>query len=216
MVARPAGGQDCRRRSARSLGRLLLPLVAALVATAAAAGEAQAITLNLDRDRAPERLVAVAVRLPYFSAPVLGRTWAVVDRVSGRRTVARLGPPGELLRRPRVADRNGDGWRDIFLEAHAGNSSPFGELWQWNGRRATRLWRSTSRPVDRVISPEEVLNFPIATRFPDEDGDGVHDVEQDAGVGGACRACAFDRILTVRWRFSPRAGRYVLLGVEGF
>jgi hypothetical protein len=174
---------------------------------------ADARTANLDKDPRSERLVLVPARLPYFSAPIVGRTWAVIDTSGGRRVVARLGPPGERLNPPRIADRNGDGVPDLFIEAQAGNSLFFGEIWQWNGQRARRLWALDLAPARYRESPGEVLVGPLATRFPDEDGDGVHDVVVDAGLA-QCRACPLRSSFDLRWRYSARAGRWVFLGIE--
>lgn len=167
--------------------------------------------MNLDRDVAPERLVTVAVRLPYFPTPIAGRVWAVRDIVAGRRVTVRLGPPGERLNAPRRADRNGDGLPDLFLEAQAGNSLFFGEIWQWNGRRARRLWRDTPGILNRVVGPAETFGGPIATRFPDADGDGISDVVSEYMIA-ECRACEGRRVgLRYTWRPVLRRWAFALI-----
>ena len=190
------------------IGALSL-LATALCAQAAAA---PTIAVNLDHDKAPEHLVQVRVRLPYFPQPVFGVTWAVSDRVNGRKVTVKLGPPGERLRRPHIGNRNGDTLRDIFIEAQAGNSLFFGEIWQWDGRRAHLLFKQSPRALP-VEQGGLVWNGPLTTRFPDDDGDGVSDVVQTFSLG-ECRACPPQQIRTVRYRCRPVLGRWPLLGLD--
>ncbi len=185
-------------------------LATALSAQAAAA---PAIAVNLDHDKAPEHLVQVRVRLPYFPKPVFGVTWAVSDRVNGKKVTVKLGPPGDRLRRPRIGNRNGDTLRDIFIEAQAGNSLFFGEIWQWDGRGAHLLFKQSPRAISLLEQGGLVANGPLATRFPDDNGDGVSDVVQTFNLA-ACRACPPEEVRTVRYRYRPVLRRWTLLGLD--
>jgi len=186
-----------------------------LVAAAAmlvGAAPAPAVTVQLDRDRAPERLIPVSVRLPGFASRVFGRTWAVRDVVGGRRVVVPLGPAGERLGRPRLGDRNADGRREVFTQAQAGNSLFYGEIWEWNGRRARRLWRLDLAPVQRAVGPDLVLNGPGRIAFPDPDGTAVRDVIATF-LAGECRACGGE-VVVARWSWDPAARRWTFAGLD--
>jgi hypothetical protein len=107
---------------------------------------------------------------------------------------------------PRFADRNGDGLPDVFIQAQAGNSLFFTEIWQWNARRARLLWTSSGTAVRLLESRTGlVANGPIATAFPDEDGDGVHDIVETFAIG-RCRTCEPVKEVGLRYRYRPPVG----------
>lgn len=173
----------------------------------AAPPEARAVSVNLDRDPAPERLVKQRARLPQFPRPVFGLRWAIVDRVGGKTRRVPIGPAGDRVARPRVADRNGNGLREVYIEAQAGNSLAFGEMVEWDGRRARTVWKFNDRPLRRAAQGG-AINSPIDTRFVDLNGDGVLEVQADATVG-RCRACPPTVRYTLVWRYVPSRGRWI-------
>jgi hypothetical protein len=222
-VAVPPGSEG--RRAERSAGALawrrwpagrprLLCALLGSAALAAPAAAATSIARNIDRDPATEHIVRTRVRLPYFATPIVGRVWMVVDFVGGKRIKGVLGPSGEDLQPPRFADRNGDGLPDMFIQAQAGNSLFFAEIWQWNGTRARRLWAPSAAAL-RLLERRTgfVANGPIATEFPDDDGDGVRDIVETFTIG-QCRACPPVEKVGLHYRYRPARGIWTFLGFE--
>ena len=175
-----------------------------------AASHAASISRDLDADGRLERLVLVPAHALYL---IHARQWAVIDRVAGKRVVRRIGPPGERLRRPRIADRNADGRPEMLIEWAAGNSPFFGEIWEWDGRRARLLWKMQLGPLFHYVDRSAPVNAPTHIAFPDFFDDGVREVEIGASVG-SCRACSDQVHYTLYWRWSEPAHRWTFWQIE--
>lgn len=182
------------------------------VAPAAPVPVASGMKVDLDGDQRDEVLVRMRVAddpiLPLFQ-------WAVWDRTNGRLVQRLIGPRGQALLPPRVRDLTNDGRPELVLPWHTrGNSGTIIDgVWTWSGSRAVPLWRSNANLVLRQLG---VTEYParVFVRFPDEDHDGVHALEERWVLSDSCRACPILRVLVARYAFSVSAGRYVFAGLR--
>lgn len=101
-----------------------------------------ALAPNLDRDRAPERLIIRAVDAP-DAAAAQPKRYFVVD---GDADPVPIGPVFGRAPRVLVADRNLDGVRDLRITAGSAGSVRHDEIWQYDGERRE------ARPLARIDS----------------------------------------------------------------
>jgi hypothetical protein len=173
----------------------VVALAGALAAAAVAAP--RTATGNLDRDPSLERATVRAVS----TAGLSQRRVVVSDPDTPRE--GRLGPAVDRVGRLLVADFAGLGSEQVFMDGSSGASGRFyaAALGRWTGSALRVLWRydtghaagtvgsALARPNGRTIRLREVL--------------------VPAGDPGCCPATT--RLRLSVYRYSPTAGRYVLV-----